>query len=66
MAAAIGAPLAFRPARTGDGGRRGYWYGGVWYWGPAVGVCGGSCYLNCINAGFGPGYCNAYAPNFCY
>jgi len=48
------------------GGRRGYWYGGVWYWWGPVGVYGGSCYWNCINAGFGPGYCSAYSFNFCY
>ncbi len=27
---------------------------------------GGSCYWNCRNAGYGPGYCQAYAYNFCY
>lgn len=27
---------------------------------------GGSCYWNCRNAGHGPGYCQAYAYNFCY
>jgi hypothetical protein len=47
-------------------GRRGYWYGGVWYWWGPVGVYGGSCYWNCRNAGFGPGYCSAYSFNFCY
>ena len=27
---------------------------------------GGSCYWNCRTQGFGPGYCSAYAYNFCY
>ncbi|MGO8953711.1 MAG: hypothetical protein ACLPWS_10170 [Rhodomicrobium sp.] len=26
----------------------------------------GSCYWNCRNSGYGPGYCRAYAYNFCY
>ncbi len=55
----------------GYGGRRGYWRGGRWYWGaPLVGLgiygYGNGCYWNCINSGYGPGYCQAYAYNFCY
>ena len=41
-------------------GRRGYWRGGRWYGG------GGSCYWNCINAGYGPGYCSVNSWEFCY
>lgn len=26
---------------------------------------GGSCYWNCRHSGYGPGYCRAYAYNFC-
>jgi hypothetical protein len=26
---------------------------------------GGSCYWNCRRSGYGPGYCRAYASNFC-
>ena len=36
-------------------------YGGYGY-----GNGGGSCYWNCRAQGFGPGYCSAYAYNFCY
>ena len=47
-----------------------FWRNGRWVWGPAVGVgiaagVGGSCYWNCRNAGHGPGFCRAYAGNFC-
>jgi hypothetical protein len=35
------------------------------YW-DDYGYGGGSCYWNCRNSGYGPGYCNAYAYNFCY
>lgn len=49
--------------------------GGRWIWAP-VGLYagwwdgygygyGGSCYWNCRAAGYGPGYCSAYAFNFC-
>ena len=31
------------------------WYGG-----------GGSCYWNCRSEGHGPGYCQAYAWEYCY
>lgn len=37
----------------------GYDYGNP-YW-----YDNGSCYWNCRNAGYGPGYCQAYAYNFC-
>ncbi|MBI4725159.1 MAG: hypothetical protein HY765_09320 [Rhodomicrobium sp.] len=33
-----------------------YYYGGGYT---------GSCYWNCRNLGYGPGYCRAYAYNFC-
>ncbi len=58
-----------RGARWGvRNGRRGYWWGGRWYWwgGPYFGFWGGSCYANCLTAGFGPGYCDVYAYNFCW
>jgi hypothetical protein len=42
-------------------GRRGYWRHGRWFW-----YGGGSCYWNCINAGFGPAYCSVNAWRFCY
>ncbi len=46
-------------------GRRGYWRGGRFF--PFFGIyAGGSCYWNCRAQGFGPGYCSAYAYNFCY
>jgi hypothetical protein len=54
------------------GGRRvRYWRNGRWWWGPTaagigVGAGGGSCYWNCRNAGHGPGFCRAYAFNYCY
>ncbi len=37
-----------------------------WDYGDYYGYGGGSCYWNCRNSGYGPGYCNAYAYNFCY
>jgi hypothetical protein len=48
------------------GGRRGggYWRGGRWYGLGWYG--GGSCYGNCLAAGYGPGYCSVYSYNFCY
>ncbi len=48
------------------GGRRGggYWRGGRWYGRGWYG--GGSCYGNCLAAGYGPGYCSVYSYNFCY
>ena len=55
------------------GGRRFHrvFRGGRWIWAP-IGVgwwggdyYGGVCYWNCRSAGFGPGYCSAYAWNFC-
>jgi hypothetical protein len=44
--------------------------GGRWIWAPAGIYAGwygydGSCYWNCIAAGYGPGYCAVYAYNFC-
>ena len=51
-------------------GRRGFFRHGHFF--PfAVGLYGygygdGSCYWNCRAKGFGPGYCSAYAYNFCY
>jgi len=45
------------------GGRHGYWRHGHWFW---YGGGGGSCYWNCINAGFGPAYCSVNAWRFCY
>jgi hypothetical protein len=48
-------------------GRRGYWWGGSWYWDDStIGVYGDRCYLNCINEGNAPGYCGANSWNFCY
>lgn len=45
-------------------GRRGHWRNGHWY---GLGVyAGGSCYWNCRAQGYGPGYCSAYAYDFCY
>ncbi len=59
----------FAGRRFAGGRRVGYWRNGRW-WGPAavgVGVgVGGSCFWNCRNAGYGPGYCSTYAANFCY
>lgn len=46
---------------------RGYWRGGRWI--PFVGLgfyAGGSCYENCLEQGYSPGYCATYAYNFCY
>jgi len=48
----------------GYGYRRFARYGGRGY-GYGYGF-GGSCYFNCRASGFGPGYCRAYAFNFCY
>lgn len=48
-------------------GRRGHWRNGHWY--PFFGLgayAGGSCYWNCRAQGYGPGYCRAYAYDFCY
>jgi hypothetical protein len=59
------------PAHWGHG-RRGYWRNGRWYWygAPFIGLglygYGNSCYWNCINNGYGPAYCSAYAYDFCY
>jgi hypothetical protein len=39
---------------------------GVGLYGYGWGYGGGSCYWNCRTQGFGPGYCSAYAYNFCY
>jgi hypothetical protein len=54
-------------------GHRGFWrhghffpFVGVGLWGWDYGYGGGSCYWNCRAAGYGPGYCSAYAYNFCY
>jgi hypothetical protein len=54
-------------------GHRGFWrhghffpFVGVGLWGLDYGYGGGSCYWNCRAAGYGPGYCSAYAYNFCY
>ncbi len=47
------------------GGRRGYWRGGRWYW-YGGGYYGGSCYSNCLAAGYGPAYCSTYAYDYCY
>jgi hypothetical protein len=44
--------------------RHGRFFGAPFY---GVGIYGGGgCYWNCRAAGFGPGYCSAYAWNFCY
>jgi hypothetical protein len=56
-------------------GNRGFWrHGrffpfvgvGVGLWGWDYGYDGGSCYTNCLAAGYGAGYCSANAYNFCY
>ncbi len=54
-------------------GMRGHWrngrffpFVGVGLWGYGDDWGGGSCYWNCRAAGYGPGYCSAYAANFCY
>ena len=56
-------------------GHRGYWRHGHFYpfvgvglglWGWDYGYDGGSCYTNCLAAGYGAGYCSANAYNFCY
>jgi hypothetical protein len=56
-------------------GHRGFWrHGrffpfvgvGVGLWGWDYGYDGGSCYTNCLAAGYGAGYCSANAYNFCY
>jgi hypothetical protein len=41
--------------------RHGVWWGGPdYYWG------GGSCYGNCLAAGYGSGYCSLHADEFCW
>lgn len=46
---------------------RGYWRGGRWYAFDGYGVAGGgSCYWNCLEAGYSPAYCSANAYDFCY
>ena len=56
-------------------GHRGYWRHGHFYpfigvglglWGWDYGYDGGSCYTNCLAAGYGAAYCSANAYNFCY
>ena len=53
-------------------GRRGFFRHGHFFpfavglYGYGYGNGGGSCYWNCRAQGFGPGYCSAYAYNFCY
>jgi hypothetical protein len=57
-------------------GHRGHFHHGrrAFYGGPFIGwgydnpywYDSGSCYWNCRNSGYGPGYCQAYAYNFCY
>ncbi len=54
-------------------GHRGYWRHGHFYpffgvglWDYGYGYGGGSCYWNCRSQGYSPGYCSAYAYNFCY
>lgn len=65
--ARLGVTGGYRTSRLGfRNGRRGYWRGGRWFWGaPLVGYSD-SCYWNCINAGYGPAYCQVYSYNFCY
>ncbi|MGO8954862.1 MAG: hypothetical protein ACLPWS_20025 [Rhodomicrobium sp.] len=46
-------------------GRRGYWYGGAWFWWDGY-YYGGSCYWNCVNSGMGPSYCGTYSGDYCY
>jgi hypothetical protein len=69
-----GAVVVRRGGRGFAGGRRfaggRYWRNGRWWYGPAAvgfvgGIGGGSCYWNCRNTGYGPGFCRAYAGNFC-
>jgi hypothetical protein len=61
-----------RPGRIGGEragfreGRRRFRRDGRWFWGGVDVDSGGSCYWNCINAGYGPGYCRVYAYDFCY
>jgi hypothetical protein len=59
---------AFRGGRSAFyHGRRGHWRHGHWYPFYGLGVyAGGSCYWNCRAQGYGPGYCRAYAYDFCY
>jgi hypothetical protein len=66
-------PAFFHGGRTAFfHGRRGFFrHGrffpfGVGLYGYGWGYGGGSCYWNCRAQGFGPGYCSAYAYNFCY
>jgi hypothetical protein len=57
----------FRGRTTFYHGKRGYWRGGRWF--PLVGFGlyeGGSCYWNCREQGYGPGYCRVNAYDFCY
>lgn len=44
---------------------RGYFVYGYPYGDGYYGYGGGSCYWNCRQSGYGPGYCHAYAYNFC-
>ena len=37
---------------------------GLWDW--DYGYGGGSCYSNCLAAGYGPGFCSVNAYSFCY
>ena len=44
---------------------RGYYGWGYGYPYYGYGYGGGSCFDNCIAAGYGPGYCTTYSANFC-
>jgi len=39
---------------------------GLWDWDYDYGYGGGSCYSNCLAAGYGPGFCSVNAASFCY
>jgi hypothetical protein len=54
-------------------GHRGFWrhgrffpFVGVGLWDSDYGYGGGSCYSNCLAAGYGPRFCSANAYSFCY
>ncbi len=61
-----GGRTAFFPGRRGFFRHGRFFPFGVGLYGYGWGYGGGSCYWNCRASGFGPGYCSAYAYNFCY
>jgi hypothetical protein len=56
-----------KPPKGWDGRRhhrRGRWYGWGYYGYPYY-YGGGTCYGNCLAAGYSPGYCSENAADFC-